>query len=63
MDKESLFKYVLAHQTEWGNAYREQERKRKLAKNREEKKRYNEKLEEVKRSKNYYIFIVYNNYD
>jgi hypothetical protein len=46
MDKDELFKFVLAHQAEWGNAYREQERKRKLAKNREEKKRYKEKLKE-----------------
>jgi hypothetical protein len=42
MDKEAMFKYCLAHQAEWGEAYREQERIRKLKKNREEKKRYKE---------------------
>ena len=36
------FQYILSKQQEWGKAYREQEAKRKLAKNRAEKARVRE---------------------
>lgn len=42
-----LFEYTLSKQAEWGRLYREQEARRKLEKNRAEKKRVKDKIRET----------------
>ena len=42
-----LFEYTLSKQAEWGRLYREQQERKKLEKNRAEKKRVKDKLRET----------------
>jgi hypothetical protein len=51
MNQEELFKYMCEHQGVWGRAYKEQQRRIKLQKNRAEKQRVKDKLEELKINK------------
>lgn len=51
MNQEEMFNYCLQHQAEWARAYKEQQRIIKLKKNRIEKQRVKDKLEESKKNK------------
>ena len=42
-----IFEYTLSKQAEWGRLYREQEARKKLAKNRAEKQRVKDKVREA----------------